>query len=85
MSEITVLGLGPMGSALARALLQANHQVTVWNRTAARMAPLAAIGANCATNVATAVQASPLVVICVGNYGVAKSLLGFPLTFLVEP
>jgi 3-hydroxyisobutyrate dehydrogenase-like beta-hydroxyacid dehydrogenase len=76
MSEITVIGLGPMGSALARALLQANHQVTVWNRTAAKMAPLLAIGANGATSVATAVQASPLVVICIGNYGIAKSLLG---------
>lgn len=65
-----------MGSALARALLQANHQVTVWNRTTAKMQPLAAIGANGATSVVTAVQASPLVMICIDNYSIAKSLLG---------
>src|SRR5215469_1313983 len=76
MSEITVIGLGPMGSALARALLQANHRVTVWNRTAAKMEPLLAIGANGGTSVAAAVRASPLVMICVGNYGIAKGLIG---------
>jgi len=76
MTEITLLGLGAMGSALARALLQANHQVTVWNRTTAKMQPLVEIGANGATSIATAVQASPLVMICVDNYSITKSLLG---------
>jgi 3-hydroxyisobutyrate dehydrogenase-like beta-hydroxyacid dehydrogenase len=38
---ITVLGLGPMGQALARALLDTGHRVTVWNRTEARADALA--------------------------------------------
>jgi len=76
MSDITVIGLGSMGSALARALLQARHGVTVWNRTSAKMQPLLALGAEGAASVAAAVQASPLVMICVDNYGVARRLLG---------
>ena len=33
MSSITVIGLGQMGSALARTLLSAGNLVTVWNRS----------------------------------------------------
>ncbi|WP_418287516.1 NAD(P)-binding domain-containing protein [Lentzea guizhouensis] len=33
-----------MGSALASAFLRAGHRVTVWNRSAARTAPLVAQG-----------------------------------------
>jgi len=30
---VTVIGLGPMGRAMAASLLRAGHPVTVWNRT----------------------------------------------------
>ncbi|MBV8135996.1 MAG: NAD(P)-binding domain-containing protein [Deltaproteobacteria bacterium] len=33
---VTVIGLGDMGSALARAFLANRRRVTVWNRTAAK-------------------------------------------------
>jgi predicted dinucleotide-binding enzyme len=33
-SRLTLLGLGAMGSALARAWLADGHPLTVWNRTA---------------------------------------------------
>jgi prephenate dehydrogenase len=36
MTSVTVLGLGPMGQAFSRAVLDANHRTTVWNRTAAK-------------------------------------------------
>ena len=32
MQNISVIGLGDMGSALARTLLNQGHAVTVWNR-----------------------------------------------------
>ncbi|MDA0564810.1 NAD(P)-binding domain-containing protein [Streptomonospora sp. S1-112] len=74
-SPVTVLGLGPMGSALARAFLRAGHPTTVWNRTAAKADPLVAEGAVRADSVAEAAAASPLVVVCVIDYDAAESIL----------
>ncbi|MGW4942229.1 NAD(P)-dependent oxidoreductase [Actinoplanes sp. NPDC004185] len=48
MTSIAVLGTGRMGAAVARRLLDAGHQVTVWNRTAEKTAPLVAAGARAA-------------------------------------
>ncbi|MDB4976855.1 MAG: hypothetical protein JWN48_5196 [Myxococcaceae bacterium] len=42
MSELSFLGLGPMGMALARAARGAQRQVTVWNRTLFKAEPLRA-------------------------------------------
>jgi 3-hydroxyisobutyrate dehydrogenase-like beta-hydroxyacid dehydrogenase len=64
LTPVSVLGLGPMGSALARAFLAAGHPTTVWNRSAARAEPLRSTGAAVAPDPAAAVAASPLVVLC---------------------
>ena len=40
MPAIAFLGLGHMGSPMAHRLVAAGHDVTVWNRTAARTRPL---------------------------------------------
>ncbi len=45
MSRIGFIGLGMMGSAMVRRLLERGHDVSVWNRTAARCAPLTEAGA----------------------------------------
>ena len=45
MARLAVLGLGTMGTPIARRLLAAGHDVSVWNRTRARAEPLAADGA----------------------------------------
>lgn len=76
MTDISVVGLGAMGSALARALLKARLRVTVWNRTASRMQPLMALGADGASTIADAVQASPSIMICIDNYATTIHLLG---------
>jgi 3-hydroxyisobutyrate dehydrogenase len=39
------IGLGRMGEAMVKRLLKAGHRVSVWNRTAAKAAPLAEYGA----------------------------------------
>jgi 3-hydroxyisobutyrate dehydrogenase-like beta-hydroxyacid dehydrogenase len=75
-SEATVIGLGAMGSALARALLRDGHRVTVWNRTSAKAEPLVKDGAILAPSAASAVGASPIVIICVEDYKVTRSILG---------
>jgi 3-hydroxyisobutyrate dehydrogenase-like beta-hydroxyacid dehydrogenase len=64
---VTVLGLGPMGQALAGAFLAAGHPTTIWNRTAARGDALVASGAVRAGTAPAAVAAGPLVVACLLN------------------
>ncbi|WP_026415610.1 NAD(P)-dependent oxidoreductase [Actinomadura oligospora] len=74
-TKITLLGLGAMGTAVARAWLAAGHELTVWNRTASRAEPLAAEGATVAASAAEAVAASPLVVACLlDDASVAEAL-----------
>jgi 3-hydroxyisobutyrate dehydrogenase-like beta-hydroxyacid dehydrogenase len=75
MSDITAIGLGAMGSALARTLVQAGHRVTVWNRTAARTEPLVALGAEKAGSLVDAVLASPIMLVCIDNYAVTRQIL----------
>ncbi|MEU1240356.1 NAD(P)-binding domain-containing protein [Micromonospora parva] len=62
--SVTMLGLGAMGTALARAWLVAGYPLTVWNRTPARAAALVPEGARVAGSAAQAVAASTLVVVC---------------------
>jgi 3-hydroxyisobutyrate dehydrogenase len=49
MSNVAFLGLGKMGAGMAARLLSAGHSLTVYNRTAARTAPLVAAGARAAS------------------------------------
>ncbi|MEV4803062.1 NAD(P)-binding domain-containing protein [Nonomuraea sp. NPDC049421] len=75
-SAVTVLGLGPMGRALAGALLDAGLAVTVWNRTPGRDRELVARGAAGASSPESAVAASPLTVLCVVDYDAADAIVG---------
>ncbi|WP_438030630.1 NAD(P)-dependent oxidoreductase [Sorangium sp. So ce233] len=75
MRDVSIIGLGPMGIALARALLQRGARVTVWNRTREKAEPLAAEGAATAATVAEAAKASPVAVVCVADYQATHRLL----------
>jgi 3-hydroxyisobutyrate dehydrogenase-like beta-hydroxyacid dehydrogenase len=74
-SAVTVLGLGPMGRALAGAFLDAGRRTTVWNRTPGRDRELVDRGAEAAASAAEAVAASPLTVVCVVNYDASDAVL----------
>nr|WP_042188743.1 NAD(P)-binding domain-containing protein [Kibdelosporangium sp. MJ126-NF4]CEL18427.1 dehydrogenase, putative [Kibdelosporangium sp. MJ126-NF4]CTQ97910.1 dehydrogenase, putative [Kibdelosporangium sp. MJ126-NF4] len=74
-APVSVIGLGRLGAALAAAFLANGHPTTVWNRTPAKAAPLAAKGATVAGSVAEAVAASPLVLIVVLDHAAARALL----------
>ena len=63
-ANITVLGLGAMGSALASALVRAGYPTTVWNRSPGRTTALVDQGAAAATTAFDAVTASDVVVAC---------------------
>ncbi|WET81199.1 NAD(P)-binding domain-containing protein [Amycolatopsis sp. QT-25] len=72
---VTVLGLGPMGATLAAVLLDHGHDVTVWNRSPGKAAPLVAKGARQADDVVDAVSASHLLVVCLADYDALYSAL----------
>ncbi|WP_435974618.1 NAD(P)-dependent oxidoreductase [Streptomyces sp. Qhu_M48] len=74
-APVTVIGLGLMGAALADAFLTAGHPTTVWNRTPGKADPLVDRGAVRAADVAGAVTASELVVVCVLDYAAVRELL----------
>ncbi|MBL1114375.1 NAD(P)-dependent oxidoreductase [Streptomyces sp. 110] len=74
-SAVTVLGLGPMGRALAGAFLDAGLRITVWNRTPGRDRELIERGAVGASSAEEAVAASELTVVCVVNYDASDAIL----------
>ncbi|MGW7689739.1 NAD(P)-dependent oxidoreductase [Streptomyces asiaticus] len=74
-SAVTVLGLGPMGRALADAFLDAGLRITVWNRTPGRDRELIERGAVGASSAEEAVAASALTVVCVVNYDASDAIL----------
>lgn len=66
--RVAFLGLGVMGYPMAGHLLRAGHQVTVYNRSAAKAAAwLAEYGGRSAPNPFEAVQGAEFVFCCVGN------------------
>lgn len=75
-TAVTVLGLGAMGSAIARKFLDRGYRTTVWNRTASKSAPLVDAGATAAATAAEAVAASPLVVVCLLDGTAVDDVLG---------
>lgn len=72
---VTIIGLGMMGSALAQAFLKEGYRTTVWNRTEGKADALVTQGAEVAGTVEEAFAASPLVVICVLDYGAVNEIL----------
>jgi 3-hydroxyisobutyrate dehydrogenase-like beta-hydroxyacid dehydrogenase len=62
MTDVAVLGMGAMGSRMARRLLDAGHRVAVWNRTPDRMDPLLEAGATAVAGPAAAARSCEVVI-----------------------
>lgn len=62
--SVSILGLGQMGSAIARAYVKAGWKTIIWNRSAAKAGPLVAKGAIAAKSATECVSASRLVITC---------------------
>jgi 3-hydroxyisobutyrate dehydrogenase len=73
--RVAFLGLGTMGAAMAANLARAGFQVTAWNRTPGRVAPLADLGVAAAPNPATAAATADIVVICVSDTPDVEAIL----------
>ncbi len=74
MNKIGFLGLGIMGTAMARNLLRAGYDLTVWNRTASRCDPLVAEGARAAASPAEVAETSPVIFAMVADPGASTEL-----------
>jgi len=77
-TAVTIVGTGVMGSALGRALLAAQHPVTVWNRTPTRALPLVEEGAMLSTRLTDAISASDATLMCVSDQAAVRVLLDDP-------
>jgi 3-hydroxyisobutyrate dehydrogenase len=62
MSAVAVLGLGAMGRAIAQRLLDAGHDLTVWNRTPGKGEELVSAGARRGETPADAVRDAEVVI-----------------------
>ena len=60
--NIAFIGLGNMGTPMARHLVKAGHSVTVWNRTAAKAEPLKADGVKVASSLAEAATGAEIAI-----------------------
>lgn len=78
MTDVTVIGLGPMGFALADLMLKAGKSVSVWNRTIGKATALIEQNAALAPTAAAAIAASPVTLLCVYDYDAAEAILAAP-------
>lgn len=72
---VLVVGLGNMGAAMARTLLEAGYETWVWNRTKEKADFLLQKGALWSENIWAAVSSIDHVVMCVSNYASSIELL----------
>ncbi|WP_249674589.1 NAD(P)-binding domain-containing protein [Pseudomonas abieticivorans] len=75
VKTITIIGTGLMGSGLARTLLAAGRQVTVWDGRPEAARPLVEKGARLAHSFVDAVQASELTIMIISSAAGGASLL----------
>lgn len=70
-----VIGTGLMGSAVARALVVAGFETSVWNRTRSRAESLADVGATVHTDVDSALRTSDAVILMLLDVDSAQEVL----------
>ena len=82
--EVGIIGLGNMGTGMAKSLLRAGHKVTAYNRTRSKAEALASSGATIAATIADACRTGIVITMLAedvalestvfGNHGVLASL-----------
>lgn len=74
-TPVTLIGLGPMGRAMADAFLKAGYDLTVWNRTRSKADALAERGARVADSPAEALRAGGPVLLSLTEHAVMYGIL----------
>jgi 3-hydroxyisobutyrate dehydrogenase len=78
--NVTILGSGNMGSAMAARLVESGHQVTAWDRNAERAERLSDIGVTAAADMQYAVADAQIVITMVTNGEAVHSIAAQMLT-----
>jgi 3-hydroxyisobutyrate dehydrogenase-like beta-hydroxyacid dehydrogenase len=78
MTTVAVIGLGAMGSRIARRLLDTDHELLVWNRTAAKTEPLVAAGAASAASPADAAGRADAVITMLADPDALRAVAEVP-------
>ncbi|HEX9236427.1 MAG TPA: NAD(P)-dependent oxidoreductase [Actinomycetota bacterium] len=74
--KIGFCGMGMMGAPMAGRLLEAGHEVTVWNRTAEKLRPLVTRGARAAKMPAQVAQGADAVITMVSDEAAVRTVVG---------
>ncbi len=80
VNRVSIIGLGLMGSALARATLSAGLDVTVWNRSASKAKAFVDGPARIASSVEEALEASEAIIVCLRDHDATNEALRRPTT-----
>ena len=78
MADLGYVGLGVMGSAITRRLLDAGHTVSVWNRTPEKAEPLLEAGARWADTPRAVAERSDVVFTMVTNTAAVQAVTDGP-------
>lgn len=74
--DVAMIGLGQMGSGMAGRLIDAGHQVTVWNRDVAKAKPFLDRGATAAATPAEAARAGVVLTMLANDEAVEAVVFG---------
>ncbi|MCU4707917.1 NAD(P)-dependent oxidoreductase [Acinetobacter pittii] len=74
--DVTIIGLGAMGTIMARAFLKQGKRVAIWNRSSDKAETLVAAGAHFCESVETALKASPVTICVLLDGTVLRETLG---------
>src|SRR5512134_1207070 len=75
MAKVGFIGLGIMGEPMCRNVLAGGHDVVVYNRTPAKMAPLVEAGAKAALSLAELVRRSEVVITMVSDPAAVRDVV----------
>src|SRR5450755_3868902 len=78
VTALAVVGLGGMGSRIARRLLDAGHEVIVWNRLAQKAAPLVELGAHQAVTPGQAASRAEMLITMVSSPAALRAVTEGP-------
>ncbi|MGW0182517.1 NAD(P)-dependent oxidoreductase [Nocardia sp. NPDC003345] len=74
-TSVAVLGLGPMGRAIATTLVKSGTPTTVWNRSPGKDTELIGLGAVAGAEPAAAIESADLVIAVLGDHASVHAVL----------